>query len=91
MQPRRRGRRPSRLAALAPQGDGPSKPSDRSGLVFQLVDELGHALDLDAGLALSRLGSLDDFEPRLDIDAVVGGRLLVDRLLLAFMMLGSEA
>ena len=38
--------------------------------------------DLDAGLAAGRLDGLQHFEPRRDVDAVVAGRLLVDRLLL---------
>ena len=42
-------------------------PSDRSGLVFQLVDEFGHAPDLDAGLALRRLRGLHDLDPRLEV------------------------
>jgi len=43
---------------------------------FELLDQLGDALDLDAGFAHRRLRGLDHFKARFDIDAVVRGGLL---------------
>src|SRR5690242_14231208 len=62
--------------------------SDRSRL-FELLHEFAHALDLDAGLAHRRFGGLDHFEPRLDVDAVIGGGLFVDRLLFCLHDIGQ--
>ena len=49
---------------------------------FSLSTSSATDLDLDAGLAHRRFGGLDNFEPRLDVDAVIGGALVVDRLFL---------
>ena len=55
---------------------------ENSRLVLELLDQLADRLHLHAGLAAGRLGGLYDFKPRRDIDAVVGRRLVGDRLLL---------
>ena len=44
--------------------------------LFELADQLGHRADLDAGLASRRLDRLDHLQPRRDVDAVVGRRLV---------------
>ena len=59
--------------------------------VFELVDQLGDGLDLDARLAAGGLGGLHDLESRRDVDAVIGGVLSAIGFFFAFMMLGSDA
>src|SRR5438105_3644818 len=56
----------------------------------ELGDELARRLDLDASLAPARLRRLQHFEARRDIDAVIGGSLLVDRLLLGLHDVGQR-
>src|SRR3569833_3151473 len=56
--------------------------SEHPGFGLEFGDELGDVLDLDAGLTTRRLGGLEDFEPRREIDTGVGRGLLRDRLLL---------
>src|SRR3954451_3820544 len=56
--------------------------SENPRFVLQFGDELGDRADLHTGLATRRIDGGDDFQPRRDIDAVIGGRFLRDRLLL---------
>ncbi|SJM32112.1 hypothetical protein BQ8482_240050 [Mesorhizobium delmotii] len=63
---------------------------EHAGFVLQLVDQFGDALDLDARLAAARLLGLDHLQPRLDVGAVVGRALLVERLLLGFHDVGQR-
>src|ERR1700758_1571971 len=56
---------------------------------FELLDQIGDALDLPAGLAHRRLGGLDYFKPRLDVDAVICGGLFVDRFLFCLHDIGQ--
>src|SRR5262245_24483338 len=63
--------------------------SDHSHLVLELLDQLADRLHLDAGLAAGRLGGLQDFESRRDVDAIGVGRLLIDRLLLRLHDVGQ--
>ena len=65
--------------------------SDHPGFVLELVDQFRDGADLDAGLALGRLGDLERLQSRRDLDAEIGRAQVFERLLLAFMMLGSEA
>src|SRR5690606_6754639 len=52
--------------------------------------QLGDVLDLDARLAADRLLGLQHLEPRRDVDAVIGGGLLVERLLLGLHDVGQR-
>ena len=66
--------------------------SDNSRFVLELLDQLGHGLHLDAGLALRRLLDLQRLQARRDVDAErLGGQLTSIGFFFAFMMLGSEA
>ena len=93
---------PSALAAVAPWrlprasvgigvlGKQQDRSSEHPGLGLELRDQLGHAADLDAGLAARRLGGLQHLEARRDVDAESSGFLTSSGFFLAFMMLGSE-
>src|SRR5260370_15290783 len=74
------------LETSAKGGVATSDPS----CFFKLGDKLGRRLDLDAGFAPARLGRLQDLEARRDVDAVVGGGLFVDRLLLGLHDVGQR-
>src|SRR5260221_11395271 len=64
--------------------------SDHSRFVAQLVDQLGHSLDLDATLALGRFLDLERLEPRRDIDTQRIRRQHLDRLLLGLPDVGQR-
>ena len=63
--------------------------SDYLGFVLELVHQGGDIGHLDAGAALGRLGDLQGLDARRHVHAQVGGLDGVQRLFLAFMMLGS--
>jgi hypothetical protein len=65
--------------------------SDHSRFVLQLVDQFGHGLHLDAGLALRRLLDLQGLEARRGVDAQRVRRQGSIGFFFAFMMLGSDA
>src|SRR4029077_19068533 len=52
--------------------------SDHSRFIAQFVDQFGHRLHLDAGLALGRLFDLQHLEPGGDVDAQRIGRQHLD-------------
>jgi hypothetical protein len=58
-------------------------------LRFELVDKLGHVFTFTPACAW-RVAHFENLEPRRDIDAVIGGRLFVDRLLLGFHDVGQR-
>src|SRR5215471_21535461 len=62
--------------------------SDHSRFIAQLVDQLGHGLHLDAGLALGRLLDLQHFQARCHVDAQRIRRQGLDRLLLGLHDVG---
>ncbi len=63
-----------------------------AGFGLELFDQLGHRLDLDAGLAAGRLLGLQDLEARRGGSTPKSaGDFLSSGFFLAFMMFGSEA